>query len=489
LSIIKKLAGQTAVYGLSSILGRLLNYLLVPLYTRIFSPQEFGVVTELYAYVSFLIIILTYGMETTLFRFSQTEEKKEDVYSTILGSILGSTVVFIVATLLLSPYIAHGLGYGNNLEYIIWFILIIAFDAASSIPFAKLRQQNKAGKFAAFKLVNIFANIALNLFFLVLSPIVYQKGSGFWFEIIDTVYSPNIGIGYIFISNLISSILTILLLLPYFIPRQFTFNVGLWKNMMVYSVPLMVAGLAGMTNETADRLMIKYLLPPEISLHQLGIYGACYKVAILMAIFIQAFRFAAEPFFFTHYSSQNRTAIYASVMHYFILAGALIFLSVMLYIDVVQFFIGEQFREGIKIVPILLLANLFLGIFLNLSIWYKLTGKTMFGAYLSGIGALITITLNFILIPRMGYMGAAWTTLICYTVLMAISFIYGQKHFRIEYNLKTAALYVFLALFLYFLSTFNTIEPIGLKLFVNSMGMVIFIIIAFLVERQKKTLI
>ncbi|MBA3902018.1 MAG: oligosaccharide flippase family protein [Bacteroidetes bacterium] len=489
MSLIKKLAGQTAVYGLSSIVGRLLNYLLVPLYTRIFSPEQFGVVTELYAYVSFLIIILTYGLETTLFRFTHSEEKKEEVYSTILITILTSTSLFIFLSVILSPFITEGLGYESHPEYIYWFILIIAFDAASSIPFAKLREQNKAVKFVSFKLINIFTNIGFNLFFLVLSPIIYKQGGGFWFEIIDVIYNPEIGIGYIFISNLISSIVTILLLFPYFYPKAFTFNPVLFKSMMIYSMPLMVAGLAGMTNETADRILIKHLLPADIALYQLGIYGACYKVAVLMTIFIQAFRFAAEPFFFAQASASNRGEIYAAVMHYFIIAGTLIFLSIMLYIDKVQLFVGEQYREGIVIVPILLLANLFLGIFINLSIWYKLTGKTIYGAYLTGFGAIITIVLNIILIPQIGYLGAAWTTLICYTVLMLLSYILGQRNFYINYDVKAAGFYIIFAVFLYFLSTLNTIEHEGIKFFINSLGLLLFIVVLFLKERRKKVLI
>jgi O-antigen/teichoic acid export membrane protein len=489
MSLIKKLAGQTAVYGLSSIIGRLLNYLLVPLYTRIFLPEAFGVVTELYAYVSFLIIILTYGLETTLFRFTQSEEKKEVVYSTILISIFTTTSVFILISIVFSPFIAEGLGYGSNREYITWFILIIAFDALSTIPFAKLREQNKALQFVTLKFINILTNIGFNLFFLVLAPILYARGEGLAFELITLVYDPEIGIGYIFISNLISSIVTILLLLPYLIPKVFVFDMPLWKKMMQYSLPLLVAGLAGMTNETADRLLIKYLLPPETSLYQLGIYGACYKVAILMTIFIQAFRFAAEPFFFAQFHEKSKTKLYADVMHYFIIAGSLIFLSIMLYIDIVQYFIGEEYREGIKIVPILLIANLFLGIFFNLSIWYKLTGKTMFGAYLAAIGAFITILLNLILIPRIGYMGAAWTTLACYSIMMVVSYIYGQKHFPVEYNLKKAGIYIFSALALYFFSELVMPEETFYKMFLNTILLLMFVVMVILMERPKKILI
>ncbi|MDQ3191996.1 MAG: oligosaccharide flippase family protein [Bacteroidota bacterium] len=489
MNLIKKLAGQTAIYGVPSILGRLLNYLLVPLFTRIFIPEEFGVVTELYAYVSFLIIILTYGMETTLFRFTQSEQNKETVYSTILISILSSTGVFLLLFLLLSPFIANGLGYSQNQEYIIWFIFIIGFDAITAIPFAKLREQNKPIKFALLKFTGILVNIGFVLFFLFLSPYIYEKGEGFLFDLINLVYSPEIGIGYIFISNLLASIITVLLLFPYLIPKFPAFDLALWKRMMKYSLPLLLAGLAGMTNETADRIMIKYLLPPDVSLYQLGIYGACYKIAILMTLFIQSFRFAAEPFFFAQYKEKNRTAVYSNVMNYFILAGSVIFLSVVLYIDYVQLFVGEDYREGIKIVPILLLANLFVGIFFNLSIWYKLSGKTMIGAYITLVGAVVTVVLNLILIPKIGYMGAAWTTLICYTVMMVLSYVIGQKHFPIPYNLKNAGIYIFLAVLIYVISERFAPEEQISKIIFNTILLGVFLITAFLIEKTKKVVI
>ena len=489
MSLINKLAGQTAVYGLPSIFGRLLNYLLTPLYTRILIPEEFGIVTELYAYVSFLIIILTYGMETGLFRFSQSEKNKEVVYSTILISILLSTSLFILLFISLSPYISSGLGYTGKEEYIIWFIFIIALDGVSAIPFAKLREENKAIKFSLFKFISILSNIFFVLFFLLFCPFIYAKGEGTLFELINLFYSPQIGMGYIFISNLLASIITVVLLLPYLIPKVYIFDLALWKRMMIYSLPLLIAGLAGMTNETADRIMLKYLLPPDTALYQLGIYGACYKIAILMTLFIQSFRFAVEPFFFTQYKEKNRTEIYAQVMNYFILAGSLIFLGVMLYIDIVQLFVGEDFREGIKIVPLLLLANLFMGIFFNLSIWYKLTGKTLFGAYLTITGAVITITFNLILIPKIGYMGSAWTTLICYTMMMLLSYFIGQKYFPVNYNLQKAGAYLFLSVFLYFISDALAPEEQVTKIIFNTLLLIVFLTTAFLIERGKKIVI
>jgi O-antigen/teichoic acid export membrane protein len=487
LSILKKLAGQTAMYGLSSIVGRLLNYLLVPLYTRLFLPEEYGVVTELYAYVSFLIIVLTYGLETSLFRFSKTEEDSAKVYSTILISILGSTATVIAVLIFLAPAIALEIGYPNHPEYIYWFIFIIGLDALSAIPFARLREENKAGKFALIKLINIFTNIGFNLFFLVFSPWVLQSDFQGLSEFINYVYNPEIGIGYIFISNLIAAVVTIVLLIPDLIPRNWTFDFSLWKKIMAFSLPLLVAGLAGMTNESADRLMLKYLLPRDISMYQVGIYGACYKIAILMTIFIQAYRYAAEPFFFAQFHEKNKTSTYATVMNYFVVAGCLIFLGVMLYMDVVKHFLDEKYWEGLDVVPILLLANLFLGIYFNLSIWYKLTGKSMYGAYIAIIGAVVTIVLNLILIPKMGYMGAAWTTLVCYTLMMVISYLMGQKHFPVNYNLGKITAYIGLSAALFFVSEYYKPEVFAARMAFNSLLLLIFIVTAFILEKRKQT--
>jgi O-antigen/teichoic acid export membrane protein len=485
LSQLKKLAGQTAIYGLSSIIGRLLNYLLVPLYTRFFIPEEYGVVTEMYAYVSFLIIILTYGTETAFFRFSNTEENKSKVYSTILTSILVSSAVFLVLTTFLSSYISEALGYADNTNFIVWILLIIALDAISSIPFARLRFENKALKFASLRLVNIFTNIFFNLLFIVFAPEIVSKPDHFLFPLMDAIYNPEIGVGYIFLANLIANFITLLFLLPYF-KISFSFDYALWKRIMSYSFPLVIAGLAGMTNETADRILIKYLLPPDIALHELGIYGACYKISILMTIFIQAFRFAAEPFFFSQAANKNQAFVYSKVMNYFVIACSFIFLGVMVFIDIVALFVGEAYREGIKIVPVLLIANLFLGMFFNLSIWYKLSGKTRYGAALTITGAVITLLFNFLLIPLMGYMGAALTTLICYFIMMLLSYYWGQKHFPVPYNIKKISFYILFSILLFFVAKLFQGTEKALAFILGSALLLIYLLSVFLIERPKK---
>lgn len=449
MSTLKKLASQTAVYGLSSILGRLLNYLLVPLYTNIFLPEEYGVVTELYAYVAFFAVILTYGMETAFFRYSQKDDINQNkVYETSLISIIATTAFLLIIGFLLTSQIATFLKYENFEWYIQCFMLVLAIDAITAIPFAKLRAQNKALRFASIRLVNIFVNIALNIFFLVLCP-MWQSSHA---DLIKYFYNPNIGVGYIFIANLLASIVTLILLLPQF-KIKFEFDILLWKELLKYAIPLLFVGLAGMVNETADRVMLKYLLPAGSNvMAETGIYGACYKISIIMTIFIQTFRYAAEPFFFSHAKNKGAEQLYADVMKYFVIACAFIFLATLLYIDIVKFFVGEKYWEGLPIVPILLLANWFLGIYFNLTVWYKLTNKTGYGAGISLFGAVLTIIFNILLIPKLGYYGAAWTTLICYAGMMILSYYQGQKHFPINYDLKKILSYIFFAIILYFLS-------------------------------------
>jgi len=479
---IKQLAGQTAVYGLSSIIGRLLNYLLVPLYTNIFSTGEYGVVTELYAYLSFLIIVLTYGMETGFFRFWESEKGNLKVYSTSLISLFVSSFVFIVLVIIFSKPIASVLEYNNHSEYVIWLGIIIGFDALTAIPFAYLRQQNKALKFALIKLINILIFIGLNLFFLLLCPLLIKNG----IKIPNWIYSSEVGVGYIFISNMFASVITLILLIPT-MKIKFSFDAVIWKKMLLYSLPLLIAGLAGMVNETFDRAMLKRLLTDtSTAMEQLGIYGANYKVSILMTLFIQTFRYAAEPFFFSQAKEKNAKELYAQVMKYFIIFGLIIFLGVLLYLDIIKYFIGENFRSGLKVVPILLLANLFLGIFFNLSIWYKLTNKTSWGALLAIFGAVITISFNLWLIPIMGYMGAAWATLICYFAMMVASFLLGNMFYKVKYPLLRIGIYFLAAFAIYAVSLIVKIDSSSISLLFNSFLFVLYIVFVLYMEPSLK---
>jgi O-antigen/teichoic acid export membrane protein len=465
LNPLKKLAGQTATYGLSSVIGRLLSYLLVPLYTRYFLPQEYGVVTEIYAYVAFLVIVLTYGLETAFFRFSKKENDIKVVYSTALISLIISSLIFVSLMFFGSSFIANNLGYGIESRYVEWFAIIVGLDAISSISFAKIRAQEEVVKFTVIRLLGIFTNIGLNLYF-----IVYK---GF-------------GIEYIFVSNLISSSFTVLCLLPEMLKVKFTFNSILWKKMMIYALPLLVAGLAGMTNETVDRVLLKQLLSnTDLASYELGLYGAFYKLSIIMILFIQTFRFAAEPFFFSHYNHNGDRKIYADVMKYFIITMIVIFLTVTIFYDFVIGFLGTAYHDerGFLVVSILLLANLFLGIFFNLSIWYKLTDQTFFGAYLAIFGATVTLTLNFILIPKIGFIGSAWATLVCYFSMVVVSYILGKKHFPIPYQLEKILLYLFTMLVIFFF-IYNNYFNLG----INSLLLLGFIIFVCLLEKPKNSL-
>lgn len=441
MSVFKKLAGETAIYGIPTIVGRLVNFLLVPLYTGLFNPAEYGVVSGLYAYASFLNVVLTYGMETTFFRFASANPDNNKVYSTAYNSIIVTSLLFLFVSFAFKQPIADWMEIGNHPEYFIWFAIITAFDALVAIPFAKLRQMGKAKRYAFARSFNIVVNIGLNLFFLLLCPYLIEQG---W-TWVNAIYNPEMGIGYIFVANLVASILTWPLVYPENLQFNFGFDVNLWKRMMVYALPLLFVGLAGMVNETIDRILLIKLLPDDIADSEVGIYSACYKLSILMTLFIQAYRMAAEPFLFNRSRSEGATADYATLMNYFVIVSCLIFLLVTFNL---QFFADlflqdKAYHEGLNIVPILLLANMFLGIYYNLSIWYKLADKTLIGSYISISAAGITLLLNFITIPVMSYKGSAWATLAAYFFMVVACYITGKRHYHIPYQLNKIYLYLF----------------------------------------------
>jgi O-antigen/teichoic acid export membrane protein len=450
---LKKLAGQTALYGVSTIVGRMLNYLLVPLYTYQFSrPDEFGVITEFYAYIAFLNIVLIYGMETALFNFSVRRDDGRLVYSTALLSLWITTGLFLAVVLWQAGTLADLLGYRLQPQYVVWTAWILALDTIAALPFAALRQQQRAGRFALLKTINILVNVAASVFLIGVCKWAHdsaqQDGLMGWAA---SIYQPGIGIGYVFVANLIASAATLVMLLPDLWLRL-RFDPVLWRQMLAYALPLMLAGLAGMTNETLGRILLKYLSPGDNSLEQLGIYGACYKMSVLMSIFIQAFRYAAEPFFFAYYKQQDSRTLYALVMNWFVIACSVILLAVMMNMSWIQYFVGANYRSGIAVVPILLLANLCLGVFFNFSIWYKLTQKTRFGAWLTFWGAGVTVFLNFLWVPWLGYMGSAWATLVCYASMAWLSGLLGQHYYPIPYYFLRLLVYPLLAVSLVFLA-------------------------------------
>lgn len=491
---LQKLAGQTAIYGLPSIIGRLLNYLLVPLHTGKFTRSEYGEIVEMYSYVAFLVVLLTYGMETAYFRFqSKQGSNHQSVYSTVLFSLFSTTTIFIFFATFFAQDIATALKYPDNSEYVIWFAFIVGLDAISSIPMARLRIENKPMQFAGINMANILVNIGLNVFWIGYCLALYNSGNTNF--LVDYFYSPEIGIGYVFIANLFATIVKFLLLSPSLFKVSIKFDKRILKEMLIYGSPILIASIAIIINETADKILLKWLLFPEIGTYkateQVGIYGGVYKISIIITLFIQAFRYAAEPFFFSNEKEKNARETYALIMKYFVIVCSVIFLGVMLYLDFIRYFVNNpDYWEGLHIVPILLFANIFLGIFYNLSVWYKLNGKTMYGAYIASAGAIITLVLNFILIPKIGYTGSAWATLACYSSMAIISYIFGQKHYKIDYNLKSIFGYLSLALLLYYISTFIQLEAESLeKTAVNSLIMLSFLAIIFIFEKPKKALI
>lgn len=471
MSKLKKLAGQTAIYGLPSILGRFLNYLLFPLYTAQFIPAEYGVVNEVYAYVAFIAVILPWGMETAFFRFSSRENySPSEVFKTSLFFVFLSSLFFIAAISFFTDGFADAMGYAQNPEYIIWMGLTLGFDALSVIPLAQLRNEERAIKFAVVNFTSIGINILLNLFFVLYCMDVHAAGGNF---ITELVFNSEIGVGYIFIANMVQALVKFLLVSPAYKHLTFKVNFDLVKELFMYSSPLVLAGFAGIINETLDRTLIRRILEPTLgvegALTQVGIYGAVYKLAILITLFTQAFRYAAEPFFFAQSRDTDSRKVYADVLKWYTIVVSALFLFVMLYIDVFKQLIrNESYWEGLTIVPILLFANIFLGWIYNLSVWYKLTHQTIYGAVLAVIGAVITVSLNMYLIPEIGYAGAAWTTFTSYGVMAILSYLLGQKYFPVPYSVVKIVGYALLAATVWYLSLQVNLESLALKYVLNT---------------------
>ncbi|MDO7875124.1 polysaccharide biosynthesis C-terminal domain-containing protein [Hymenobacter sp. ASUV-10] len=452
MSVLKKLAGQTAVYGVSSIVGRVLTYLLVPVYTAYFAAAEYGIVTGLYAYVSFLNVVFTYGMETTFFRFANRPgADRRELYDRVLSLLLVSTVVLTVLLALLARPLLSLLEIPPGHEqYAIWIALILGLDTLTAIPFARLRLENKARRFAGIKLAGIVLNVGLNLFFIVFCPCLLKAGIAR--PLVEAIYNPGLGVGYVFLANLFASAATLLLLGRELLDFRFRFNLGWLRPLLAYAFPLMLMGLAGMVNETLDRILLPKWLPEgfypgKSSLTAVGIYGACYKLSIFMSLVIQAFRYAAEPFFFAQSTEKNSPATFAMILKWFTICCAIIFVGISLNAEDfgAVFLRRPEYREGLAVVPVLLLANLFLGVYYNLSVWFKLTDKTYYGTYIGAGGAVLTIVLNFVLIPVLGYMGSALATLACYFLMAVLCWRLGERHFPVPYPMARLGLWLLLA--------------------------------------------
>ena len=439
-------------YGVSSIAARFINYLLTPYLTNaaVLKETAYGEMSIIYAAIPFLNIIFTYGLETAYFRFSKSKDDEKDVYSTAMLSLIGTTVLFTSILLLFRQKLATLLSVEHHPEYLTLTAFIIAADALSTLAFAKLRHEGRPRKFAMVRIAGILINIGLTVFFLSVCPKLQQKDPN---SFIGALYDKNFSVGYILLANLLASLFAILLLAKEFFSFRLRFNAKLWREIIIYSSPLILAGFAGMINETFDRIMLKWWSsePTEkAALIQVATYSACYKLSILITLSVQAFRMAAEPFFFSAARGQEPQRIYARVMKFFVITVCFMFLAVVLFLDIWKHFItNPKYWEGLGVVPILLLANMFLGIYYNLSIWYKLANKTIAGAWITLIGAAITLLVNALFIPRFGYYACAWATFLCYGSMMVVSFVWGQKVYRVPYAWKKLLAYLVIVLMLY----------------------------------------
>lgn len=466
MSGLKSLAKETAIYGVSSIVGRFLNYLLVPVYTIALpaSSGGYGVVTNIYAWVALMLVLLTCGMETGFFRFANKgQDDPMRVYSTTLLSVSIGSVVFVVLGLLFLEPIAGWLEYGEHPWYIGMMMIVVAMDAIQSIPFAYLRYKKRPIKFAALKLLFIFLNIALNLFYYVV-----LKGND---------------VGYAFLFNLVCTSVVMLCMIPELRGFTYVLDRELLKRMLRYSLPLVILGVAGILNQVADKIIFPFVYPDEAEATvQLGIYGAASKIAMIMAMFTQAFRFAYEPFVFGKSKEKDSREMYAQAMKFFIIFTLLAFLAVMFYLDILRHIIGRDYWDGLRVVPIVMAAEIFMGIYFNLSFWYKLIDETRWGAYFSLTGCTILILMNIFLIPKYGYIACAWAGFTGHGVAMLLSYFVGQKKYPIQYDLKAIGMYVLLAAVLYLAAEYVPIDNIYLRMAYRTVLLILFI--AYVVKRD-----
>lgn len=485
LSALKKLAGETVIYGVPSIVGRFLNLWLTPLYAWTFLPDEFGILSNILAYVAFLQVVLTYGMETSYFRFAGRSEYPEKVFTTSMVSLSITSVAFIFLILGFSKNISGWISYEGHQNYVIWMGITVALDTLCAIPFAKLRLQARPVKFAFLKSVNIALSISLNVFWIYLCPKLLQSNPD---SFIQYIYNPKIGIGYAFLSYLVASAITLLFFIPDLKFKKSNFDGQLLRQMLKYGWPILVIGIAGMVNMNIDKILLpKLLVGSDNPIFELGVYSASGKLAILMALFIQAFRFSFEPFLFSHYKNEDSKKVYAVIMKYFVILGLIIFLGVMFYMDILKFFIGSSksgYHEGIKVVPWLLMGNLFLGIFYTQSLWYKLTDQTHFGARFAIVGAIITIVLNIVLIPVLGYMACGYAFFAASLVMTVTSYFVGQKYFPVKYDLKRIGAYFLVAMALYLIQNNIALNNEIVRMSFNTILLSIFFLFIWFKEKS-----
>ncbi len=488
MSLLKKLAGETVIYGLSNVVSRLINFLLVPYYTRVLdNAADYGVVNVMYGLVGLLLVLFTYRMETGFFRFGSVPEDKERVFSTAMISLLTTTPILVASLILFAQPIAEFINFPDCSRYVIWFAIIIGMDTLTRIPLARLRLDGRPKRFLAIQLTNIFVNVGANIFFINICPWLIENGHD-W---VHSFYNPERLVDYVFISNMIASGVMLLMLSPEFLKIQRLFDISLYKRILWYVLPLIPAGLAAIINETFDKPLLEWLLPgtKEDNLKTVGIYGANYKLAALMTIITQGFNYAAEPFFFNNSSRSDVQKLYGKVAQSFAIIGSFAFLAIMLFLDVALLILGDSYNNqgGENIIPIILMANLCLGLYYNIAIWYKLADRTIIGMYIAIVGASITLLFNILLIPEYGYIVAAWTTLICYAVMLVLAYLTGQKYYPIHYPIRRIAVYILLALGLYFFSgwfqDYMEIDKSILYLF-NGFILILFLGIIYRLEKN-----
>lgn len=473
---IKSLVKDTAIYGLSSIVGRFLNWCLTPLYVYIFTEtSEYGKVTYIQGLVALFMVLLTYGMETGFFRFmNKKEENPDKVYSSILTSLFVTSLAFVIICFMFISPIANWMKYTEHQDHILIMVVTVALDAFMVVPFAYLRYKKRPLRFVALKITFIALNIFLNIFFLVICPSIY-KGNP---ELIDWFYNPNTGIGYIFIANLIANVVLMLLLIPYITEVKYSFDKSLLLRIYKYSFPLLILGIAGVINQTVAQLVYPHIFSNlNEAYSMLGIYNACLKITVVITMFTQAFRFAYEPFVFAKSKNEDNRQSYADAMKFFIIFALFVFLGVMFFMDILKYIVSENYMVGLSIVPIAMLGEIFFGIYFNLSIWYKLIDKTKYGATFSVLGCIITVLINVIFVPIYGFIASAWATFICNLIIMTISYLFGQKYYPIKYDLKTILLYSVLVAVLYVAGMYVQIDNEYLRLSYRSVLLLIFAVV------------
>jgi O-antigen/teichoic acid export membrane protein len=468
LGLYKNLFKQTAIYGLATVLPRMLSFLLVRLYTGILPTAEYGEVSILLSWMVFFNVILSYGMETGFFRFFNAEKDKQNVIATSTISIFWSSIIFLFVALIFRNSLATLANV--DVQYITYSIWILVLDALVIIPFSKLRANQRPIKYAVIKIGNVMVNLILNIFFLLFLPKLAATNPN---SLCDDLFVENFEIGYIFVANLIASLLTLLVLSPNYLNLGRKFDPALWRKMMKYGVPILVAGIAFAVNEHFDKILLGYLLPENIAKSEVGAYSACYKLGLFMVLFATAFRLGIEPFFFSHSKNENAPQTYAVITKYFVIFGSLILLSVIVFADVLKFLLldNKTYWEAMKVVPLIILANFFLGIYNNLSVWYKLTDKTKIGAYISIVGAILTLVLNYLLIPKYSYYGSAIATIVAYGSMMVISYVLGNKYYPIPYDMNKIGGYLGLSILFSAISFYGFRENyfIGIPLLIGFM--------------------